>query len=68
MNVDVEIVLFILGFLVGCALTFMIAIIAIRNSFKPETKYIFVHPPREQKKPKSDDWTTYQKIYESEVK
>lgn len=68
MNVDVEIVLFVLGFLTGCALTFMIVIIAIRNNFKPDTKYIFVHPPKEQKPTKSDDWKTYEHYYESEVK
>lgn len=64
MNVDVEIALFVLGFLIGCALTFMIVIIAIRNNFKPDTKYMFLYPPKEQKKPQNDDWKTYEKVYE----
>ena len=68
MNTDIEIVLYILGFLIGCALTFMIVIIAIHNNLKPDTKYMFLYPPKEQKLTKSDDWKTYEKVYEREEK
>ena len=65
MNIDVEIVLFVLGFIIGCALTFTIALIATKDAVKTTTKYVVV---KEQKPVKNDDWKTYEKVYESEEK
>lgn len=65
MNVDVEIVLFILGFIVGSVATFAMTLLIIKQRIKPDTRYVIIRP---SKKPQSDDWKTYERYYESEVK
>lgn len=65
MNVDVEIVLFILGFIIGSVATFAITLMLIKHNIKPDTRYVIIRP---SKKPQNDDWKTYEKVYESEEK
>lgn len=65
MNVDVEIVLFILGFIIGSVATFAMTFLIIEQRIKPVTRYVVIRPI---KKPQSDDWKTYQRYYESEEK
>ena len=65
MNVDVEIVLFILGFIIGSVATFVITLMLIKHRIKPDTRYVVIRPT---KKPQNDDWKTYERYYESEEK
>lgn len=65
MNVDVEIVLFILGFIIGSVATFAMALLIIKQRIKPDIRYVVIRPT---KKPQNDDWETYQRYYESEEK
>lgn len=65
MNVDVEIVIFILGFIIGSVATFAMAFLIIKQRIKPDTRYVIIRP---SKKPQNDDWKTYEKVYESEEK
>lgn len=65
MNVDVEIVLFILGFIIGSVATFAMSFLTIKQRIKPDTRYVVIRPT---KKPQNDDWKTYERYYESEEK
>ena len=69
MNTDVEITLFVLGILIGICITFLSMLYADHRT-RTNTKTVYALVPKQEPKPqvKSDDWKTYEKVYESEEK
>ena len=68
-NIDVEITLFILGIFIGLCIAFLAMLYADNRAQKRNTQTIIkVKEKAPEKTIKSDDWKTYEKVYEREVK
>lgn len=68
-NIDVEITLFLLGIFIGLCIAFLAMLYADSRAQKSTTQTIIkVKEKVPEKTIKSDDWKTYEKVYESEAK
>ena len=68
-NIDVEITLFILGIFIGLSTAFLAMLYADSRAQKCNTQTMIVEKEKAPEKTiKSDDWKTYERVYEREVK